>query len=297
MKLKFVINRWANFYFFVQNLSEWHFSCRKNYNTLWQKQFGELTNKEKRPLETFKKIRLNYKKSKSCFEIAFFTKQNPWIFLKSNLPPREYKTIKKVFENLEIKFTKLYCSDLPTLKKWQILLNKKGNDQKINQKIIQVLDGLYGTNIRNKNITIKIYLLFSSPNNSGGGANINQKSISLEISRLPLDMIYHVFGIIWHEIIHLSFQNQVFFPLLLNNISEQNNANLINEITTAALFPKGLLSKKFFNNQLINNLHPFLTPEKTCIIFRLLKNYLHNLKPLDICYINRIKNILGSPKL
>jgi len=78
MKFKFIISKWGNFYFFVQNLSEWHFSCRKNYNVLWQKELGILSPKEKKALKVFKKIRSNFPSGKTFFEQAFFTKKNPW---------------------------------------------------------------------------------------------------------------------------------------------------------------------------------------------------------------------------
>ena len=293
MKFKFIINKWGNFYFFIQSLSEWHFSCRKEYNNLWQKELGILSPEEKKALKTFKKIRLNHKVSKSYFEIAFFTKQNPWDYLKLNLSLEEYKDIKKVFDIFEDKFKNLYLLDLPLLKKWQILLNKKGNQQEINQKIILTLDNLYNTNIQNKDIIVKVYLLFSSSKISGGGANIDQKSISLEISRLPLEEVNHTLGVIWHETIHLLFQNEMFFPLILKNNNKGENVNLINEVTTAALFPRGILSKWFFNVNITSNLYPrSLTPEKTTKVLKLLHNYLYNHQALDIHYIKKIKNIL-----
>jgi len=55
MKFRFIISKWGNFYFFIQNLSEWHFSCRKKYNALWQKELGSLSLEEKQTLKVFKK--------------------------------------------------------------------------------------------------------------------------------------------------------------------------------------------------------------------------------------------------
>jgi hypothetical protein len=297
MKFKFIISKWGNFYFFVQNLSEWHFSCNRNYNAFWQNTLGKLTKEEKESLEIFKKIRLNYKTSKSCFEEAFFIKRNPWQLLSSTLTSQEYQDIHNTFIILQNKFEKLYKKECPLLRKWQKLLDKTANNKTLNKKITKVLDKLYGTDATDKNIIINVYLLLSSPNATGGGANIDKKSITLEISRYLIEKSNHALGIIWHEIIHLLFQNKNFFPLVLKNTSGQKDADFINEITAAALFPRGLLSQQFFNNNLTNHLHPSLTPENTSMIFQLLKDYIHNYKTLNIYYINQIKNILAFSEL
>ena len=85
----------------------------------------------------------------------------------------------------------------------------------------------------------------------------------------------------------------MFFPLILKNNNKGENVNLINEVTTAALFPRGILSKWFFNVNITSNLYPrSLTPEKTIKVLKLLNNYLYNHQALDIHYIKKIKNIL-----
>jgi len=137
MNFKFTVNKWSNFYFFVQNLSEWHFSCRKNYNIFWQQQFGKLTTKEKKALENFNKIRLRYDQGKTCFEKSFFTKKNPWRSLSLTLTSKEYKVIYNIFSLFQNRFEKLYKEESPLLKKWKILLSKKANDQTLGKKIHQ----------------------------------------------------------------------------------------------------------------------------------------------------------------
>jgi len=49
MKFKFKISKWANFYFFTQNLSEWHFSCRKEYNKNWRDVLSTFTPEQEKP--------------------------------------------------------------------------------------------------------------------------------------------------------------------------------------------------------------------------------------------------------
>ncbi|MDP2923937.1 MAG: hypothetical protein Q8O30_09515, partial [Candidatus Omnitrophota bacterium] len=60
MKFKIIVKKWAVFYFFVQNLSEWHFSCIKEYNDEWLKELGPLTKNQKMLLEKFKEIHQKY---------------------------------------------------------------------------------------------------------------------------------------------------------------------------------------------------------------------------------------------
>ena len=86
MKFRFLISKQANFYFFVSNLSEWHFSCGKDYNILWKKELGQFSPKEKDALKRFKEIRLKYPSGKSLFERAFFINKTPFLKLKENLP-------------------------------------------------------------------------------------------------------------------------------------------------------------------------------------------------------------------
>jgi hypothetical protein len=293
IKFQFIISKWGIFYFFVQNLSEWHFSYRKKYNVLWQKELGSLSSKEKKALKVFKKIRSKYKTTRTCFEKAFFTKKNPWQSLAITLDPREYQEIQKVFIIFQNKFEKFYSQEYPLLEQWQKLLSKTANQTIMNRKITKILDNLYGTNFINKDITINVYLLPSTHDTTGGGANIDNKSISLEISRYPQEKNNHALGILWHEIIHLLFQKK-FFLIILKNISESQNADFINEIITSALFPKGLLGQQFFNHTIANYLNPSLSSQQTYLIFKLIKNYLHNSKALDIYCIKKLKAILSS---
>ena len=71
MKFSININKSANFYFFIQNLSEWHFSNRKDYNDLWRKELGKFSEEEATALKKFKEIRLQHKSAKTIFESIF----------------------------------------------------------------------------------------------------------------------------------------------------------------------------------------------------------------------------------
>jgi hypothetical protein len=298
MEFKFIINKWSNFYFFVQNLSNWHFSCRKKYNILWQKELGKLSSEEKKALKIFKKIRLRYGPGKTCFEKAFFTKRHPWQLLSSTLTVKEYQDIDKIFVIFQNKFEKFYRKEYPFLQRWQKLLNKTTNNKTLNKKITRVLDVLYSTNTTDKK-TVNVYLLPSSPNAIGGGANIDKKCISLEISHYPIEKSNHALGIIWHEIIHLVFEKEYFFPILKKSFPNDRGAlNLIKEITHRALFPRGILAKKFLriNRSKKELLHRKISPLRTKQILSLVSPYIQKNKPLDDQYVKKLFSIVSKLK-
>lgn len=220
IKFNIKISKWANFYFFIQNLSEWHFSNRKDYNLLWRKMLGALSAQEEDALKKFKEIRLGYPQSKSCFEKAFFLSECPFEELTLILSVEESQTVKSIFSLLESKFNFLYEKDLPLLNRWQEILDKAINNQKLTDTILVSLNSLYKTSIQEKEINV--YLLLSALEHTGGGANIDNQSISIEISHCPLEDTRHALGIIWHETIHLVFQSQYFHPLLIKYFPEES---------------------------------------------------------------------------
>ena len=56
----FHIGRLANHFHIVNNLAEWHFACRRSYNTQWIAETGELTPAERDALAAFKDVALRY---------------------------------------------------------------------------------------------------------------------------------------------------------------------------------------------------------------------------------------------
>lgn len=287
----FRISKIANFYFFIQNLSEWHFSNRKDYNTLWRSELDSFSPGEERALEKFKKIRSKFKESRTFFEQLFFKAPLPLEELKNHLSLEDFQEIKKVFSLLEPKFNILYERDHLLLQQWQEVLNKKANNVESLKPIVDTLCFIF--NVPPPEINIKVYLLFSSPSHSGGGANIDEESISLEISRYPLDDIGQALGIIWHESIHLIFQKHYFYPLLSTHFpQDRSTINLVNEATIGALFPRGILGIRLLKNKPVARLLPQLDSEQTIEVLNLVKEYVDQRKRLDEDYIKRLLLIL-----
>ena len=137
------------------------------------------------------------------------------------------------------------------------------------------------------------YLLFSSEDHFGGGANIDKKSVSLEISHLPLKNINNAMAIIWHEIVHLLFQNDHLDLMLMKILKDRKKAKIVNEAVIASLFPRGILGKFFFKTKLIEKLHSKISSDQTKKILNLTEKYVNEKKPFDESYIRKVADILN----
>lgn len=291
MRFSIIVSKWANFYFFIQNLSEWHFSNEKDYNELWRNELSEFSIDEETAIKKFKEIRLKHKTTKTLFEHAFYASPEPWRKLKEDLQTEEYKSVQGIFEKLESKFNLLWEKDSLLLTQWQNKLDNNINEPLLTKSIMDTLCILLNTTPSEPEI--KIYLLFSSPNHTGGGANIDKQSIGLEISRYPIQDINHAIGIIWHEIIHLCFQNQYFYPLLIKYFSEdRQNMDIVNEATIGSLFPKGILGIRLLKNKPAYKLMTNISPEQTIEIINLAKKYVNDKISLDEKFISTLSEIL-----
>ena len=286
MEFSIVINKQANFYFFVQNLSEWHFSCRKRYNVFWTKELGDFSKEEKNALKRFKEIHLKYTFGKLYLGRHFFIEKNPWETISKKLSDGEYKEIKDTFLLLEKKFEKLYKKDYLLLENWKSILEKSLNNQK--DTINNILSKIYNINPLEKDINI--YLLFSSDDQSGGGANINDRSISVEVSRCHFDQKNRIAGIIWHELIHLYFEKKYFLNLLNEKFGyKREKISLIKEMTDSLLFPNGVLGKSLLGVKR-TSLNARISIDNKDKLIKLTEEYVKEKKKFDNSYIEKIYN-------
>lgn len=296
MKFLFIVNKWANFYFFIQNLSEWHFINRKTYNAYWRKELGPFSAKEKEALKKLKDIHSKYSFGKKYLGKPFFLSKNPWRVLEKQLSEKELTELGKIFSVLQAKFEALYKKERPSLMRWKKELQKKANNKLLIHSINNSLAALYNAPLLKNEI--KVYLLFSSPTTFGGGGSINNQRITLEISQFPLKKIKSAAGAIWHEVIHAYFEKYYFLPLLHKNFPDDSEAvDLIQEATARAVFfPGGVLEEKFLKTTTpmsgISKRHiqSFLELKK------LVKGYLQKNKSFDNKYIEKAFSLLSGLK-
>lgn len=291
MKFSVVINRWAIFYFFIQNLSEWHFSNRQDYNILWRDELGRFSSEEENALKQFKEIHLRYPFGKLYLGRQFFLEENPWTVLEKKLSREDFINLKNVFSSLEEKFNLLWEKEFSLLTHWQKELGVRINEPKLIKSITDILNVLFNSPPSREEV--KIYLLFSTPD---GGASTDGQSIKVEISRYPINDVNRALGIIWHETIHLCFERQSFLLLLNKKYPNDSDAvNLIREATNSSLFPNGALGIKFFSNKrnLLNTKIPQKYNEKLLV---LTNKYIDENKSFDNEYIEAIYNLISGIK-
>ncbi|MCF7906982.1 hypothetical protein K9K85_01730 [Patescibacteria group bacterium] len=295
IKFNIILNKLPNFYFFIQNLSQWHCSCRERHNIFWQEKFGVLTKREKQAIADFKKIHLKYPFGKNYLGRPFFDCKNPWAVFKKELTKKEFENLQGIFSVLKNKFEIIYKQELPYLEKWQKALNERVNNKNQIQKISQALASVFNLSEPPEN-EVNVYLLISSPKQSGGGSNIDNKSISIEISRQPLGYIPHIIGTIWHETTHLCFQNHYFMPLVKETFPRNWKAvSLIKEAAISSLFPKGILAGKFLKIKVNKerSLHGGVPTRHNERLLALTESYLRGKFFFDKKYIEEVYSIIS----
>jgi len=202
------------------------------------------------------------------------------------------KNLKKVFSTFSCRFNNLFNEDSEYLQEWKKTLKERINNKELIQNFNSTLSFLFNTKPLEKNI--KIYLLLSSPSQCGGGANMDKKSITLEISRYPISKANQVVGIIWHELIHLYFEKSYYMPLLERKF-DQETANLVKEATASFLLPNGILGKSFLNiNKLSLNIK--ISTDYNKLLLDLTNEYVKSKRPFDEFYIENAASHLAELK-
>ena len=290
IKFKFVISRWANFYYFIQNLSCWHFSNMDIYNTEWRKQLPRFSNEHEHLLNQFAEVRKKHPPADSIFEEAFYSSEEPFIALQKELSSQDLIIIEEIFQSFESFFNIIYKAEKVKLNEWRTDLEKynyKNNDL---QKSIEIF---YNKKIT-KDEVLNCYLLISPLGFSG--ASIRKNTITLEISNLPLSNIDKVFSVLWHETIHACFDKHYFRELTNSLIITDGQKRALKEIIASSLLPYGFLGEKYFNLKKTNNIYMRykIDAEKTETIINMSELYIINKKSIDKALLDKILRLING---
>lgn len=322
MKIKTQYTKLANQFFFISNLAEWHFSCRKAYNEIWLEN-NPLSNEEKDAIKRFCKILIKYgfliKNNKNVYlGVPFITSKPAKTWQKVNewVNEQDYQEIKNIFEIFNPRFNEKWPTVEKQLKSTKRKLDKALKNENISH-VLNIISLLYRAELKKK---INIYLLVSPMTKDfGGNANLGSGNISIESpTDIDSETINQMLLVILHETTHL-IEQQNFRSLLFNwikNLKEQerleieqsevykttkNIFTIINEMIVSALLPEGYLSEIITGQDSRIKNRAYLTNKTNNLsslrhfaalhLYRFIKEYIEKKRGLDGEYIKKTYQI------
>ena len=246
MKFKFKISVLGNFYFFISNLSEWHFSCRPEANSYW-KTFAPTRSLQeefllRKYLIKLAKILKKYEKEKDevvfpIFAKALEAKNEQEILDKFKSKDRVF--MKKIFKVFWPIFSFYWQESKPRSNRF-IKIFKNPEVEKLVEKSLKILE-IYFDKPSSQEITIYL-LMFPEHLMGGGGANVGKDKITAEVGNISPKGFKFSLTTILHEITHISFQPPgSYFDNLLKKFLNSLNKKEIEEIDFIKEFDNDLL--------------------------------------------------------
>ena len=324
LEFKFHYTKIANLFHFISNLTEWHFSCRKNYNKMWLEKTGPLKNGEKQALRKMRKLLGRYgfsrerREDPSRFLGIPFIVHSDWGKVEEWVEPDEFLTLKDVFEVFEPRFEKIWMEEEPKLANWKTALVEELTKRKYDN-LEKDLETFF--NQKPKFSNIDVYLLMGVAKSSGGGANIGPGRVTLEPTGLSTDLAPEMLNVLYREATHLVFEREYYQNLLKQFLkstkdkfsekhafsnSERGPRTIIKEAVTTSLLPEGYLANKYFGADIFKrvervlgkNFEKVAKGEKddfgawrlfaAAKLFPLVKDYIENKKPVDRVYLQKV---------
>jgi len=264
MKTNIKVSKLANQFFFISNLSEWHFSCDVKYNEKWVEMTDLLDKQEETALKNFCKIIQKYgfqhdKNWKSKYIGQYFylhSEKQAWEELKKAVTENESNDLKEIFEIFNSRFEKI----------WK--LKDQDNrietlDQSLKDKnyksLLDDTEKIFGNSKNNK---VDIIILFSPlgcDETGSGSANIGSGHITFKVPELKVDtwQMDYTIGVLAHEIAHMLFRKnkgenlildvikKLKLPLEIENVSMKSTVSIMNETITESFVPFGYLGQKY----------------------------------------------------
>jgi len=231
VKLEFKISKLANQFFFIDNLSEWNFYCRRNYNKEWLNQFGKLTKKEKVALKNYRLLMQKcekenlYKKIRNIFYNNGFKKNNNEVRkkIKKLIFSKSTNILFGSISTLCIKFQRIWGKYQATLSYNKKIILKSYKDTKNTfNSIFNRLANFYGKEIPKQDLDV--YLIISPVKNYQGGKAIDKNKISIELNKLDYknkNQLIAFWFLVVHETIHAIFENQKYKKWIEQFIKQQ----------------------------------------------------------------------------
>jgi hypothetical protein len=277
-RLKFNVYYPHNIYFLIDNLSGWSIHCRLSS----RKYFPEVYEFLKKDLVKYARIRKKYGWGKNSLELLFLepnlreVKENL-----TKLPKKERIFLLNMLEKLNKLYGKELNSRFLYLQPKVLQLNREWS--KFEKDAIAALERFSDLNFPKK---ISVFVLFRQEG-SGGGANIGNKGITIEIGNSPVtwsvETLIHELSHYLENINDKSTRRRL-ADLGVASKGELNDAMLANEAITGLLAPNGFLSEKLGLSKF--NFEPWRKADKYKIklakfkhkLRKLVKDYFENKK-------------------
>lgn len=255
MKFHFVVSRVENLFFFVSNLSMWHFSCRPDYNDAWLELTGSLNKEEEEVLNNFKDLMKKrgfiYKRNRSLFlGRSFFIppESGKWVAIRSNLSKKDFTIVKQALSIFEPRFNKIWKRS--RLEEWVSILERESKKDKV-KDLFKNIESFIGSN--RKKINVHLIASPSIKRAVSGGANIGEDDLTLEVPVFKTNdwNVGNGIAVLAHEYTHILIDGRGIVRLLSRFLKKYNiripafvlrdrqPVNFFKEILTEACAPYG----------------------------------------------------------
>lgn len=207
MRCIFHVSETANQFFFLLNMSEWHFSCRSNYNAQWRSTVT-LSDKQENALKDLRQL---FQKYPFQLHNCFFNEHehDPWHCVQEIVDHSEYEDLVHAFELFTPTYQVLWQTYKPQLETWQTRLQRYADDTAFQKRLKNIATAL--KSIENREyFTVSLIMHPETGARPAGGANAGEATTTLEIptnSDIERYHIEHALCVLTHEIAHLFFDH------------------------------------------------------------------------------------------
>jgi len=259
IKFSFSTDRATNLFFFVSNLSNWHYSCRPWSNRYWIEKTGELSKEEENRLALVKNIFQKHTYGEKYWGKIFLDMEieDKWKKAENLLSGEDISELKKACGLLKPRFDKIWEEDEQLLIKWKEQLLESTQKYTPNE-LVEKLNILFQK--KPESDFVRVFLFVSGPNNSAsGGANVGSGKITLEMSRTPHQFLRPVWMTLWHEAIHMLWERNSKYLGMLREFCDGLNVKrdnffpdgvsfgeVMKEAIMESMIPHGYVSQKYF---------------------------------------------------
>lgn len=261
MKFKLKYNKTAQFYFYLSNLSNWHFSCVSEYNWDWLRQVNGPSKEEilllSKLITLHKKYDFDDTTSDHYLGKPFIdsSEANIWENVKNLVDQDEYLILNEIFTVFEPKLNILWKNDKIKLNKLERALEQELKQPKA-VKAINITENLFGQAI--DHFVIHLFAIPANSPGPAGGANTEEGVVTLEL-RSRKDIEDGLF-VALHEIAHQLIRKSkiIFDEAVVNNsqkltqipiFKEQGIQSAWEEVVIACFLPDGFVKNLLTGNE------------------------------------------------